>query len=118
MAVLLAQRHEVRALDIDEERVERLRAGISPISDPDIDGFLNGRELALTFTTDPAQAYAGADFVVIATPTDYDPETNYFDTSSVEQVAKEVCAVSPGATMVVKSTVPVGFTADLSRRLS
>jgi UDPglucose 6-dehydrogenase len=117
MSVLLAQRNEVRALDIDAERVERLAAGLSPISDPDVEDYLAHRELRLTFTTDPSEAYAGADFVVIATPTDYDPDTNYFDTSTVEQVAKEVRALSPDAVMVIKSTVPVGFTQELSERL-
>jgi UDPglucose 6-dehydrogenase len=117
MSVLLAQRNDVRALDIDAGRIELLAAGTSPISDPDIEDFLTRRDLRLSFTTDPAQAYDGADFVVIATPTDYDPETNYFDTSSVEQVAKEVRSLNPGAVMVIKSTVPVGFTGALSDRL-
>ncbi len=117
MSVLLAQRNDVRALDIDEARIERLKAGSSPISDPDLEDYLGRPDLRLTFTVDPEQAYAGADFVVIATPTDYDPDTNYFDTSSVEQVAKEVRALSPEAVMVIKSTVPVGFTQTLSDRL-
>jgi UDPglucose 6-dehydrogenase len=117
MSVLLAQRNDVRALDIDEARIEGLKAGSSPISDPDLEDFLGRPELRLTFTVDPEQAYAGADFVVIATPTDYDPDTNYFDTSSVEQVAKEVRALNPEAVMVIKSTVPVGFTQTLSERL-
>ena len=117
MSVLLAQRNDVRALDIDEARIERLKGGSSPISDPDLEDYLGRPDLRLTFTIDPEQAYAGADFVVIATPTDYDPDTNYFDTSSVEQVAKEVRALSPEAVMVIKSTVPVGFTQTLSDRL-
>jgi UDPglucose 6-dehydrogenase len=117
MSVLLARRNEVRALDVDAERIERLIAGVSPISDPDVEEHLAGGELRLTFTTDPSEAYAAADFVVIATPTDYDPDTNYFDTSTVEQVAKEVRALNPDAVMVVKSTVPVGYTRGLSERL-
>jgi UDPglucose 6-dehydrogenase len=117
MAVLLGQRHEVVALDIDADRVDLLSSGRSPIADPEIETFLAHHELTLTFTTDSATAYAGAEFVIIATPTDYDPVTNYFDTSSVEKVAADVVAANPAAVMVVKSTVPVGFTEGLSRRL-
>src|SRR6478672_11220695 len=117
MAVLLGQRHEVVALDIDAARVDLLRSGRSPIADPEIETFLAHHALTLTFTTDPATAYAGAEFVIIATPTDYDPVTNYFDTSTVEKVAADVVAANPAAVMVVKSTVPVGFTEDLSQRL-
>ncbi len=117
MAVLLAQHHEVVALDIDAGRVDLLSSGRSPIVDPEIQTFLAGGELTLTFTTDPATAYAEAEFVIIATPTDYDPVTNYFDTSTVEKVAADVVAANPAAVMVVKSTVPVGFTRGLSQRL-
>jgi UDPglucose 6-dehydrogenase len=117
MAVLLAQHHEVVALDIDVARVELLRSGRSPISDAEIEEFLAHRELGLTFTTDPAAAYADAEFVIIATPTDYDPVTNYFDTSTVEKVVADAMAANPRAVMVVKSTVPVGFTESLSERL-
>jgi UDPglucose 6-dehydrogenase len=117
MAVLLAQHHEVVALDIDVARVELLRSGRSPISDAEIEEFLAHRELGLTFTTDPATAYADAEFVIIATPTDYDPVTNYFDTSTVEKVVADAMAANPRAVMVVKSTVPVGFTESLSERL-
>jgi UDPglucose 6-dehydrogenase len=117
MAVLLAQHHEVVALDIDAARVDLLSSGRSPIADPEIETFLAHHELNLNFTTDPATAYDGAEFVIIATPTDYNPVTNYFDTSTVEKVAADVVAANPTAVMVVKSTVPVGFTQALAERL-
>ncbi|MGG5257949.1 nucleotide sugar dehydrogenase [Phycicoccus avicenniae] len=117
LAVLLARHHDVVAYDIDERRVEMLRAGRSPISDPDIEELLAAGGLRLRATTDKEEAYRGAEFVVVATPTDYDPATNYFDTSSVEQVVADVRAIEPSATAVVKSTVPVGFTARLRERL-
>jgi UDPglucose 6-dehydrogenase len=117
MAVLLSEHNDVVALDIDADRVALLRSGRSPISDPDLEEHLAHRDLRLAFTTDPDEAYAGARFVVIATPTNYDPVANYFDTSSVEQVAADVAARNPEAVMVVKSTVPVGFTGQLSTRL-
>jgi UDPglucose 6-dehydrogenase len=109
-AVLLAQRHDVVALDVLLEKVEALNARRSPISDPDIERYLSERELSLKATTDPREAFTGADFVIIATPTDYDHATNYFDTTSVEAVIDLVTEIAPNATMVVKSTVPVGFT--------
>ncbi len=117
MAVLLSQHHDVTAFDIDRARVAGLRERRSPIKDAEIEDFLAHRELRLTFTDDSDEAYSGADFVVIATPTDYDPVTNYFNTSTVEKVASDVAAANPRAVMVVKSTVPVGFTADLAGRL-
>ncbi|GAA8847965.1 nucleotide sugar dehydrogenase [Helicobacter pylori] len=117
MAVLLAQHNEVVGFDIDARRVEMLNAGTSPIQDEKIIDFLAHRELDLTFTLDKEQAYAGADFVVIATPTDYDPDTNYFNTGSVEGVVRDVMDINPDAVMVVKSTIPVGFTAGLRERL-
>ena len=117
MAVLLSEHNDVVAFDIDAQRVELLRSGRSPIADPDIENHLARGNVRLRFTTDPGEAYAGARFVVIATPTNYDPVANYFDTSTVEQVAADVAARNPEAVMVVKSTVPVGFTRELSERL-
>lgn len=117
MAVLLAQHNHVVGFDIDARRVEMLNSGRSPIHDEQIVDFLANRDLDLTFTLDNEQAYADADFVVIATPTDYDPDTNYFDTSSVEGVVRDVMRINPQAVMVVKSTIPVGFTASLSEQL-
>lgn len=117
MAVLLAQHNEVVGFDIDARRVEMLGAGTSPIQDEEIIDFLAHRDLDLTFTLDKEQAYAGADFVVIATPTDYDPDTNYFNTSSVEGVVRDVMGINPDAVMVVKSTIPVGFTSGLRDKL-
>ncbi|MEP9363479.1 nucleotide sugar dehydrogenase [Nocardioides sp. CN2-186] len=112
-AVILAQHHDVHALDLDPTRVAMVNRRECPIEDPELEDYLATRELRLTATLDKAEAYAGVDLVVIATPTDYDPVTNYFDTSSVETVVRDVLAVAPAATMVIKSTVPVGFTASI-----
>ena len=109
-AVLLAQRNEVVALDVDAERVAAVNERVSPIEDPDIEQFLHDVELDLTATADPEVAFAGAEYVIVATPTDYDPETNFFNTSSVESVIADVRRVNPEAQIVVKSTIPVGFT--------
>ena len=109
-AVLLAQRHEVVAFDIDALRVAAVNDRRSPIEDPEIEEYLAGVELDLRATTDPQEAYSGARFVVVATPTDYDPDANFFDTSSVEAVINDVMALEPAATIVIKSTIPVGFT--------
>lgn len=117
LSVLLAQRHEVVALDISQERVARLNAGTAPIADPEIEAYLVEKTLDLTATTDPDTAFAGARFIVVATPTSYDPETNRFDTSSVEQVVETALALAPEATIVIKSTIPVGFTRALRDRL-
>ncbi|MFG6551028.1 nucleotide sugar dehydrogenase [Sulfitobacter sp. M21595] len=116
-AVLLAQNNQVTAVDLDPERVAQVNAGQSPIVDAELEGYLRDRTLRLTATTDAAQAYAGADFVVVATPTNYDPVENYFDTSSVEAVIRAVVAVNDHATIVIKSTVPVGYTAQISAQI-
>ncbi len=117
MAVLLSQHNEVVGFDINADRVAMLGEGRSPIHDAEIVDFLAHRELDLRFTLDKEEAYAGAEYVVIATPTDYDPETNYFDTSSVEEVISDVTRINPDAVMVVKSTIPVGFTRGLREKL-
>lgn len=116
IAVLLAQENKVYAVDILEERVEQIRAKKSPIQDDYIERFLKEKKLNLEATTDAKFAYKAADFVVIATPTNYDDKTNYFDTSYVESVIKDVLAVNPNALMIVKSTVPVGFTLSVRQK--
>ena len=117
LAMLLARHNTVRAHDIDEPKIAMLTEGRSPISDPDIERFLAEESLDITYTTSPDEAYAEAEFVIIATPTNYDEVTNYFDTRSVESVIRDVCRVNPDAVMVIKSTIPVGFTASVRKRL-
>lgn len=116
IAVLLAQNNKVYAVDIKEERVEKVRSKKSPIQDDYIERFLKEESIFLEATTDAESAYKAADFVVIATPTNYDDKTNYFDTSYVESVINEVLAVNPNALMIVKSTVPVGFTLRMRQK--
>lgn len=118
LAILLAQKNEVVALDIIQEKVDQINNGLSPISDPEIEEYLANNTLNLKATTNKEEAYVGADFVIIGIPTDYDPVTNYFNTKTVEAVIKDVMAINPDAVMVIKSTIPVGYVAHTKRELN
>ena len=117
-AVLLSQHNEVTALDIVQERVDLLNKRISPIEDTEISDYLKNKQLKLTATLNKQQALSKADYVIIATPTDYDPKTNYFDTSSVEEVITDVLTINPMSIIIIKSTVPVGYTLSIREKFN
>ncbi len=117
-AVLLAQHNDVYSYDIDQGRVDLLNARTCPIVDAEMEDYLSTKPLSLTATTDPERAFRDAEFILVATPTNYDPQTNSFDTSTVETVVTQAREINPDALVIIKSTVPVGFTADLATRLN
>lgn len=116
LAVLLSQHNEVLALDVVKEKVDMINNKKSPITDKEIQDYLNTKDLNLTATTDKQKAYKDAEYIIIATPTDYDTERNYFDTSSVDGVIKDVLEINPKATMIIKSTIPVGYTKEAKEK--
>lgn len=117
-AMLLAQKHSVTALDIDETKIDKLNAKISPIEDPEIEDYLLNKELDFKATCEQKEAYEHAEIVIIAASTDYDPDTNYFNTLSIETIITDVISINPGALMVIKSTVPVGYTNSVKEKFN
>ena len=116
-AILLSQNHNVIALDVDADKIDMLNRGQSPIKDLEIQNYLDRKEISFTSTLDKKEAYENADFVIVATPTDYDADTNYFDTKTVELVIKDVIKFNPNSVIVIKSTVPIGYTKSLKEKL-
>src|SRR5699024_2325873 len=117
-AVLLAQHNEVVALDIVEEKVQMINNRQSPIHDEEIERFFKEKDLSLSATLEAEKAFKGASYIIVSTPTNYDPDTNYFDTSSVEEVIEQVLALEPKATIVIKSTIPVGYTESVREKFN